>query len=536
MLIVLAFHSVSARGADYDLTFYDRWASLPGERLFKMARGFIAERNMPDSALVCYTVLANRYYERSLEGEELRRSMDAMINLGYLYCAVYFDYQKSYGYLQKALEIANEQGDTKVLPYIYLNMGVLYGAYEDLNGHNVYSKETVGYFKDALAAAVKHSDWRPAMFCFTNILDIKFDAGGDYLSDIKSFEKLPIPANAPLYKYTLFMCRGMKAFSRKDYGEALSCFRKMETAVDPAEKGSIDMLRFKAMHYQASVLFACGDNYDALRLLNSIADTAAYKNLKMAEIWVCRMLYRHFEAAGDSDKADAYQLRYFKAKDALAKSGHIEDVNQMRFLSQLKDINDRVKELSVKRRQQNVLMIVVMSTSVIIISILLLLIRNYRKQRIYITNLYEKNMALLARGDAGTAQNGVKKKYSCSVLDEQTKDALLEKIADVMGNVDVVCSVDFSIKQLCDMVGSNTTYVSQVINERYGMNFKALLNEKRVGEACRRLSDVEHFGNYTIEAVAQSVGFKSRTNFSIVFKRITGLSASEFQKAARSRQ
>ena len=65
-------------------------------------------------------------------------------------------------------------------------------------------------------------------------------------------------------------------------------------------------------------------------------------------------------------------------------------------------------------------------------------------------------------------------------------------------------------------------------------DFSTALQTFRIREACRRLSPrSEGFSNYTIEAVAESVGFRSRSNFHSIFKKITGLTPSQYQKLAR---
>lgn len=48
--------------------------------------------------------------------------------------------------------------------------------------------------------------------------------------------------------------------------------------------------------------------------------------------------------------------------------------------------------------------------------------------------------------------------------------------------------------------------------------------------ACFRLCDHEHYGLLTVEAIASDLGFKSRSNFTSVFKRITGLSPTEYRR------
>lgn len=49
-------------------------------------------------------------------------------------------------------------------------------------------------------------------------------------------------------------------------------------------------------------------------------------------------------------------------------------------------------------------------------------------------------------------------------------------------------------------------------------------------EAMRRFDDAERYGNYSIEGVAESVGFRSRSTFSTWFKRFTGLGAAEYRR------
>ena len=86
---------------------------------------------------------------------------------------------------------------------------------------------------------------------------------------------------------------------------------------------------------------------------------------------------------------------------------------------------------------------------------------------------------------------------------------------------------------LAGLVESNSRYVSQVINDTYGKNFRAYLNEYRIREARLRLMDTAAYGHYTIKAIAESVGYKSHTNFINIFKDITGITPSIYQRIAK---
>ena len=87
-----------------------------------------------------------------------------------------------------------------------------------------------------------------------------------------------------------------------------------------------------------------------------------------------------------------------------------------------------------------------------------------------------------------------------------------------MSDMDNICNPDFSLGRLVELCNTNQKYVSQVINERSGKNFGTLLATYRVEEACRRMSDAEHYG----------VGFKNRFTFINAFKRVKGVVPTEY--------
>ena len=127
-------------------------------------------------------------------------------------------------------------------------------------------------------------------------------------------------------------------------------------------------------------------------------------------------------------------------------------------------------------------------------------------------------------------------KYEHSTLEEENKQRLLNKILDVMYNNEEIYSHEFSLQRLSELVGAPYKHVSQVINEMYKFNFNNLLNEFRVREACRRLAEDDIYTNYTIEAIAESIGFKSRSNFISTFKKLTGITPSEYKRIATKQQ
>lgn len=137
--------------------------------------------------------------------------------------------------------------------------------------------------------------------------------------------------------------------------------------------------------------------------------------------------------------------------------------------------------------------------------------------------------------DSQEGQAEGKEKYSSSNLSEEQTRRLERRISDAMeSNSCDYCNVDFSLNVLAEHVGSNSRYVSQVINNEFGKSFSSYVNEYRIREACARLSGEGVYANYSIKGIGESVGFKSHSTFVSVFKKITGMTPSIYRKMAQS--
>ena len=121
-----------------------------------------------------------------------------------------------------------------------------------------------------------------------------------------------------------------------------------------------------------------------------------------------------------------------------------------------------------------------------------------------------------------------------ATLDEARTRQLAQRIEQVLDDIDIITDPEFSLQVLAGHVGSNMKYVSAVVNQVYQKNFKSLLNEYRVREACRRLQDEEHYGNMTIQAIAETVGYHNVNNFIVAFKRVMGMPPSKYKQLAKN--
>lgn len=126
--------------------------------------------------------------------------------------------------------------------------------------------------------------------------------------------------------------------------------------------------------------------------------------------------------------------------------------------------------------------------------------------------------------------SGTEKDTETAYLSDEQINVILSRINKVLDSEEHLFNPDFSLNILSRLVKTNTKYVSWVINETYGKNFKTVLNELRIKEASKRLEDHENYGNITIQAIAEEVGYKSSTSFIQAFKRIVGVTPAVYQR------
>lgn len=113
-------------------------------------------------------------------------------------------------------------------------------------------------------------------------------------------------------------------------------------------------------------------------------------------------------------------------------------------------------------------------------------------------------------------------KYEGSSLGDKERERILSRLADITANPDPICTPGYSIGKLAEAIGCNTKYLSQIINDEYNCNFNTFINEIRIKEASRRILAGGEWERFTMEAIANSVGFKSRSTFTQFFKQFTG--------------
>jgi len=279
---------------------------------------------------------------------------------------------------------------------------------------------------------------------------------------------------------------------------------------------------------RARICRLMGDDQQALHWLGQAAAVAKQHHILDMIVQIEQEYWQFYSDKGDATAAHQHQIAYLAKKDSLINQNKLLRANQLYFLNQLQTVNGEVERVAHSRQM---LWWAIAGLLLVITVIATLLYFMHRKNK----RLEEDRLLMFQRMQDEIAAEPNNPKYRKSGLDDNSKNDLTDRILDVMQNTEVICNEDFSRDTLAEMVGTNAVNISQVLSERFDKNFSQLLSEYRIREACRRFNDQKQYGNLTIEAVARSVGIKSRNAFSQNFKKCTGLTPSEYVREVRKK-
>jgi two-component system response regulator YesN len=87
---------------------------------------------------------------------------------------------------------------------------------------------------------------------------------------------------------------------------------------------------------------------------------------------------------------------------------------------------------------------------------------------------------------------------------------------------------EVNLEDLASYVGFSTSYLSRIFKQEFGMNFCSYVNHLRIEQAKKLLP----LGTQSIKEIAYSLGYTDANYFARVFKKETGVNASQYQKVS----
>lgn len=115
-------------------------------------------------------------------------------------------------------------------------------------------------------------------------------------------------------------------------------------------------------------------------------------------------------------------------------------------------------------------------------------------------------------------------KFDSSIVEKLLNDIL------VFENKQGYLEQGLTLKKLAEQFKTNTSYLSQVINEYKGSNFNTYINALRINYATQKIYQDKEWRKYSIEHIASAAGFSNRQSFSNIFLEQNGIRPADFIK------
>ncbi|MEL6560794.1 MAG: helix-turn-helix domain-containing protein [Bacteroidota bacterium] len=124
-------------------------------------------------------------------------------------------------------------------------------------------------------------------------------------------------------------------------------------------------------------------------------------------------------------------------------------------------------------------------------------------------------------------------RYSNSSLTKQQTNDLINTLEEVMQEEKLFLNPKLNADQLATAVNVSRHSLSEVLNNRIGINFYDYVNQFRLKEFKEKLANPNN-DHLTILGIAMDSGFNSKSSFNLIFKKSEGITPTQYKKQISS--
>lgn len=537
---------------------------LDSEELLKKGEE-CEKRGSIDSALVLYSLVTKIAYEPD-DKAEIKICCKAYNFKSMVYFSYFYDYTKAYENLMSALELKNDYNID--YPMVDNTAAVFYHVIAVICRNWDMERKAMEYCIKAYYNALKHGERNSMHQMFSNIILMSCNLNENNLTDKlwKTYRNdedssFDYRFNKIFYDYLIYN-------NKKQYDKAIDAAVKMlDISVKSGDRQRINISYSSLIQANENK----GEYKKALFYVEEKEKLAKEWNMHEMLIELLNTKENIYRKTGNTELADKYSRLYYQQKDSLLNLTQISNICRAQYNSKSRKMEKVIEDVTIENKVYNKMFLITLIFVIVLVIMVVMLFRKIKQLKKSNITIYENNEKIFENEEKERLKlreevlkiqdvdvEELKKVESCkledkeineddvdlteedkykkNVISDEEKKKILDKILTVMENVDEICSESFSGARLAELTGYKYNYVSLVINENYGCNFNTLLNKFRVKEACRRLADDKNYGNYTIDAIANSLGFKSRTTLTTSFKKIVGLTPSQYRTIAKEKK
>ena len=175
-------------------------------------------------------------------------------------------------------------------------------------------------------------------------------------------------------------------------------------------------------------------------------------------------------------------------------------------------LNNTIKEKETKKQSKLIIAFTALLLTLIIVTFYLLKKEKKKKKELFL-KIHENKPVEVE-----------KKAYN---IDKVLENQILSEFKNTSKNLDFL-RPDFSINYIADKLNTNTTYVSFVFNKYHDESFKQYCTKLKINFVVEKLKTDNTFRKYSIQAIAEEIGYTNASAFSRAFKKHIGVTPSSF--------
>lgn len=452
------------------------------------------------------------------------------------------DYSASINHYYKGLESARKAKDTRKETSLLVNLSAVYFQKNDSTGIN--------FCTDAYTKAKEIKDLSAQYSAGINIACYLYNSNKPKEALVYVEEAMKIANNLD------FNCelQYLNSFMADIYGMIGNPTKAEEfhkiAIIDYDETNDYDKIYVRLRY--GDFLNLQHRHKEAIDLFMKTKELAEKYKLLTFNLNIAQSISYAYEQLRDYDNA----LNYYKQFDSI-KEKHLNAEKEKEFsildlrykVSEEKQKN-ALKEAELLRKDKNLLLlifiVVIVAASAIVCLFLyrktqkryklivqthLENLENERKLKAQLEqfNEYLNNDAEAQPDDASNLPSQEENaKYTRSALSEEKSRDLFERLENMMNNDKIYRDAELTIDKLTQLLNTNRSYLSQVINESSGISYSTYINNYRIKEAIELLSNSDN--DEPIKSIAISIGFNSPSNFFTIFKNKVGMSPSVYRE------
>ncbi|MGN0236660.1 MAG: helix-turn-helix domain-containing protein [Lepagella sp.] len=531
-----------------------------------------------EEAMVLYMMVVSRDLDTS-SSQDIADHVKANLSAGDIHYGK-GNYSNALRFYVTGLKISESSQDFPYLATLYKNIGNVYNMFQDFEKGNAM-------YVSGLQEAKRVKDNETMYKLLQNLAGVKVNLG--QYADARQYFEQSLSVNHKITDESRFMENFLSALLLKYEGREKEAILQFKELALLSRHSNLNA-RYECSAYSelGRIYNNVNRNDSAIYYLEKCREVAQGNSILYQYTESLKLLYTLYDSMGNHAKATEIKDRYLELKDSIYNQRQFDMAKNQQFLYEMEKTENEIAQINEKQAQsaklisrQRIMLFGITGAVIVTLFLIWFFYRQNRKLKDSYRNLFDihnrlsaeqreardKHQSLVQKNEFlrnELARLGWKNpedstspsdpvpdstssvdsadnvevtdgshsdsKYSGSALDQTQKDILASRITDVMESEKPFCSPDLNLSQLSQLVGSNSKYVSQVINDVFKKNFATLVNEYRINLACDRFANDEEFGNYSIEGIGQSVGFRSGANFTSVFKKFTGISPSVYRK------